>query len=120
YRATFTPVDTVTTMAPNAQRVVSLKVRNDGAKVWSKAGANPIHVGCLWYRGTELVPVASDIRTALPADMASGQEASFGVQVMAPPFADTYTLRIDLVEEGITWFIDTGTSRPLEFVVQVK
>jgi hypothetical protein len=120
YRASFTPVDTVTTMAPNAQRVVTLKVRNDGTKAWPKAGANPVHVGCLWYRGAELVPVAADIRTALPADMGSGQDASFGVQVMAPPFADTYTLRIDLVDEGITWFADAGTSRPLEFVVQVK
>ena len=113
-------MEAVTSMAPNGRRTVNIKVRNDGTKTWLKTGTNHVHVGYLWYRGTELVPVASDIRTELPSDMLPGQEASFGMQLMAPPFPDIYTLHVDVVEEGVTWFGDTGTSHALLFVVQVK
>ena len=120
YRATFTPVDSVSALEPDAQRGYNVKVRNDGTRPWPKAGANPVHVGYRWYRGSTQVPISADIRTELPADVGPGQEAAFGAQMVAPPQADAYTLRIDLVEEAITWFGDTGTSRPLEYAVQVR
>jgi F5/8 type C domain/Ig-like domain from next to BRCA1 gene len=120
YRATFTPVDSVSMMEPDAQRAYNVKVRNDGTKLWPKAGGNPVHVGYRWYRGAVQTPLSSDIRTELPTDIGTGQEGAFGAQVVAPSLPDIYTLRIDLVEEGITWFGDSGTSRPLEYAVQVR
>ncbi|MEP7198183.1 MAG: NBR1-Ig-like domain-containing protein, partial [Chloroflexota bacterium] len=125
YRATFTPTDALATMEANAQRTFTIKVRNDGTKTWVAGGANPVHAGYRWYQGADLVPVAQDIRTALPGDVsgsldhAPGQEVTFGAQIVAPSLPDIYTLRFDLVEEGVTWFADTNTSRSLDLNVQV-
>jgi len=52
---------------------------------------------------TTTVPITiwDGLRTALPADLKPGQSVQLRATVTAPPNAGRFTLRFDLVEEGI-------------------
>ncbi len=119
YLANFPAHDVLRELDNDIQMIFRVRVRNDGSKTWLAGGDNPVHAGYRWYRGSEQVPVRADIRTALPGDIAPGQAADFGAQLVTPPNPGNYTLRFDLVEEGVTWFGDTGTSQPIEIPVQI-
>ena len=43
------------------------------------------------------------MRTDLPASVAPGQSVTVNAVVNAPP-AGTYTIKFDLVQEGVAWF----------------
>lgn len=119
YRASITALTPLASLDADATQILNVQIRNDGSKTWPKGGDNAVHAGYRWYRGNQPVFARADLRTELPSDVAPGQGVSFGAQVVSPPDPDTYTLRFDLVEEGVTWFSDTGMSSPLDLTVQV-
>jgi septal ring factor EnvC (AmiA/AmiB activator) len=101
---------------------VALRVRNDGSKTWLKAGANPVRLGYHWLdaSGAEIAFTNGDQRTELPNDVPPAGEVVFSAARLAVPTqAGKYTLRWDMVEEGIAWFRTRG-SQPLTVAVQVN
>ncbi len=119
YRATIVPLTVLVNMQADSSRTLNVQIRNYGSKTWLASSARPVHVGYRWYRNNQQAFPRADIRTQLPSDVTPGQSVSFGATVVAPSAPDIYTLRFDLVEEGVTWFGDTGTSQPLDLLVQV-
>ncbi len=105
----------------NAAVSVEVRVRNEGSKTWLKTGANPVRLGYHWLdaQGKPVAVPAGDFRTELPSNVATNQEVTLTAKIGVPPQAATYTLRLDMVEEGITWFRDQG-STPLSLRVEVK
>lgn len=59
-----------------------------------------------------------DRRTALPGDIAAGEQAAWGAVLVAPRTAGWYHLRWDLIAGGIGWFADAGNP-PLMVPVHV-
>ncbi|MGB3219559.1 MAG: N-acetylmuramoyl-L-alanine amidase [Anaerolineae bacterium] len=101
---------------------VKLRVRNEGSKTWPKAGANPVRLGYHWLNasGAEVSFTNGDLRTELPNDVPANGEVTFAAAKLAVPTqAAKYTLRWDLVEEGVAWFRSRG-SQPLTVAVEVK
>jgi len=98
---------------------VNLRLKNVGTHVWEQGGSNPVHVGYKWFdaAGQQQLNV-EDRRTALQMDILPGQETALGATLAAPKTPGRYTLRWDLVAEGIAWFADAG-GEPLVVPVTV-
>ena len=56
-------------------------------------------------------------RASLPADIAPGSSATLQLGVTGP-YPGGYVLRLDLVQEGVSWFAAQGVA-PKDIVVSV-
>lgn len=86
----------------------SVTVTNTGAVTWPAAGPNPVHLSYHWLAPDGSVVVWDGARASLPADVAPGQSAVVAIPVIAPAPVGPYTLRVDLVQEGVAWFSAQG------------
>ena len=88
-----------------AGRVVHVAVENGGTRTWpSPHGPGPsIRVSYRWLDDAGDVVVPEGLRTPLPGPVGPGERAVVPVSVSAPD-AGRYTLQLDLVDEGVTWF----------------
>ena len=91
---------------------------NTGAVTWPAAGPNPVHLSYHWIASDGTVVVWDGARGALPADLAPGQSAVVSVPVTSPEKLGGYTLRLDLVQEGVAWFSSQGVA-PRDFAINV-
>lgn len=85
---------------------VPLTVRNAGALPWLWGGGNPFRLGYHYYRGRRRLNMAPqrDLRTDLPADVPPGETVTIEARIALPPEPGNYTIELDLVHEGVTWF----------------
>ncbi len=94
-------------------------VSNAGNVTWPSGGASPVNLSYHWYDASGRVVVWDGRRTPLGSDVAPGAARSVDMQVAMPVRSGTYSLRIDLVREGVGWFSDLGTA-PASLTVQVQ
>jgi hypothetical protein len=95
------------------------KVKNVGNVTWIATGTKDfqyqINMGNHWI----LNGVASeDSRAVMGHDLSPGAEIEIMMTVKAPPVPGNYTLEIDMVHEGVTWFKERGAT-PLSMPVHV-
>ncbi len=110
--------DTPVSLAAGQSALVNLRVKNTGTSTWRQVGNDAIHVGYKWFAATgEVQPDVDDHRTALPCDVAAGQEVALGAILTAPKAPGAYRMRWDLVVEGTRWFADAGNE---SFVIPVS
>ncbi len=114
YRATYLSHDLPSTLSPAQKALVTLRVRNDGNVVWPASGDSAIRLGHRW-----LPSGVEGARASLPANTGAGQSQALAATIQAPSAPGSYTLRFDMVEEGIGWFAERG-SLPLEAAVHVR
>ena len=97
-----------------AGQVITAQItfKNTGEKTWDWGGGNPFRLGYRYYRNRRLLPMApaKDLRTDVPADVAAGETVVVEARVALPDEPGNYTLEIDLVQEGVTWFKDQGST----------
>ncbi len=89
---------------------VPVTVTNRGSGVFPTTGANPVTLGYHWYDAQGRTVMYDSARTKLPADLAPGASVALNAQVMAPASGGTFTLKLDLVQEGIAWFSTKGVA----------
>ena len=94
-------------LGPNSFPVT---VSNTGTVTWPAGGATPVHLAYHWLGPTGQVVVWDGARGALPNDVAPGQSAVVTVPIISPDAVGPYTLRLDLVQEGVTWFSAQGVT----------
>ncbi|MEK6620107.1 MAG: N-acetylmuramoyl-L-alanine amidase, partial [Chloroflexota bacterium] len=90
--------------------IVPVTVTNTGKGTFPVTSSYPVTLGYHWYDAAGLVAVWDGTRTQLPADLLAGQSATLQASVAAPPKGGTYTLRFDLVQEGVGWFSSKGVA----------
>ncbi|MDE3113212.1 MAG: S8 family serine peptidase [Chloroflexota bacterium] len=111
--ATYAPTAQTSTAAGTASfslgtpSSVSVVVTNTGTTTWAAGGATPVHLSYHWLQGGAVV-VWDGQRAGLPSDVPAGASVTVSLGVQPPPKAGTYTLRIDLVQEGVAWFSGLG------------
>lgn len=86
-------------------------LRNAGALTWSWGGGNPFRLGYRYYRNRRplKIPPAKDLRTDIPDDVMPGQTVAIQVRIALPDDPGNYTLELDLIHEGVTWFKERGS-----------
>src|SRR5439155_261936 len=97
---------------------VQVTVTNSGNIPWNATGANPIELSYHLLDASGNAIVWDGPRTPLSADVAPGASATFSLSYVAPSKEGTYTLVIDLVREGVSWFQFLG-SQPFRQAVSV-
>ena len=88
----------------------SVSVANTGTVTWPAAGPTPVHLSYHWLSPAGEVLIWDGARGTLPTDVAPGQSAVVAIPIVSPPAVGPYTLRLDLVQEGLTWFSAQGVA----------
>ena len=109
YDAEYSHFDGPTTTTVGAVFPVTLALKNAGWRPWrSDDPAGPVLVSYHWLNADGALAVEDGRRTPLPRALSPGESVTMTVTVEAPPRPGRYTLAIDLVEEGVTWFSRAG------------
>lgn len=120
YREEITALDAPSTMNPGQKANLRFKVKNLGNSIWPAVGTKDfryqVNLGNHWIGGGTTV---EDNRAAMKADLPPGAETEMTLAVTAPMTPGEYTLEIDMVHEGVTWFSERG-AQPLRLSVQVR
>ena len=91
----------------NMVAIVRVKLTNVGVLVWQPGAVNlAYHL----HAASGNVYVWDGMRTALSAPVAAGDSVVVQAAVRVPATAGAFTIRWDLVQEGITWFSGQGSS----------
>lgn len=111
------------TLRAGEQVTLFLRVRNEGHSVWPSRGDTrgrfQVNAGDRWLDASASRVVNDlDGRKALDADLAPGASVELKLDVTAPKEAGEYTLEVDMVHEGVTFFRERG-STPLRTRVRV-
>jgi len=104
YGATYIVPPTLTVTA-GAASMIPITITNTGSLTWDPVFNLAYHI----YSQSGAVLVWEGVRTDLPASVAPGQSVTVNAVVNAPP-AGTYTIKFDLVQEGVAWFSSQGVS----------
>jgi hypothetical protein len=120
YREQIVAIDPPSVMHPGEKTDIRFKVKNLGSATWPAVGSKDfryqINMGNRWISaGT----TAEDNRAAMKADLPPGGEVEMTLTVNAPRAPGDYTLEIDMVHEGVTWFKERG-ARPLQLRMRVQ
>jgi SAM-dependent methyltransferase len=110
-------VRTVDTTRPGAPVSVLLRITNTGTTTWNASHGEEVRLGAqLLNAGGEMID-RNHARHSLPPLLPAGRcEIEFDFP--APSQPGSYTIRFDVVREGVHWFEMSG-SRPAEFALRV-
>jgi SAM-dependent methyltransferase len=100
---------------------ISAEVTNTNATVWLREGRHGrgyVRLGAHLMDGDGRLVEQDFARAALPGDVARDGRASVTLAFTAPAAVGRYTLRLDMVNEGIAWFAD-GRSETADVVMDV-
>ncbi len=91
-----------------------LHVQNAGRAPWLRTetlGPGSIRLGARLFRadGTLFADLAGT-RVDLPSGVAPTESCDADIEVVLPSVAGTYKLRVDLVQEGVCWFEERGST----------
>lgn len=89
----------------------TITVRNAGALTWEWGGERPFRFGYRYFRNRRLLALGpdKDIRTDVPSSVTPGAELTLDVRLALPDQPGNYTLELDLVHEGVSWFKEQGS-----------
>ena len=115
YGAKYTP-GTLQAMNRGQTRSLAVQVTNTGGLTWTPANPNPFRLSYHWFRGAQEV-VRDGLRTNLAGPVAVNQGVTLNAKLRAPSSPGTYTLKWDMVQEGVTWFRNKGVATADQTVV---
>lgn len=120
YREEIVALNPPTVMHPGEKAELKFKVKNLGDATWPAVGTRDfryqVNMGNRWRNGGA---PTEDNRAAMKADLPPGGEVEMALIINAPKAPGEYTLEIDMVHEGVTWFKERG-AKPLELRVRVQ
>jgi Ig-like domain from next to BRCA1 gene len=120
YREEIVSFDPPSVMHPGENLDIRFKVKNLGSATWPAVGTKDfryqINMGDRWIRAGV---TTEDNRAVMKDDLPPGGETEIKMTVRAPQMPGDYTLEIDMVHEGVTWFKEKG-ARPLLLPVRVQ
>lgn len=117
YNSQFTIIHYPEQLYTNSYALINVTTRNLGSKKWNVEGGSVFHISYHWLQGNNTV-VWDGLRSELPENVSHGETIVVEVLVLTPERAGNYTLVIDCVEEGVTWF-EAQNSTPLRKDIQI-
>ena len=108
WRASLTLVGTLPPLVAGRVAPLRVRVRNDSPVSWPASAQ--LRVGDHWRAPDGRSLVLDDARTGIESAVDPGGECEVQLDVFAPIQPGEYELEVDLVQEGISWFADRGSS----------
>jgi SpoIID/LytB domain protein len=90
-------------------KTLQIAVTNAGNVPWNAVGPNPVNLGYHIIDANGNAVVWDSPRQSIGTDIAVGASKQFTVGYTAPTTPGNYTLVVDLVREGISWFQFLGS-----------
>ena len=113
FRAEIRVLNPASLLRSRDQTTVRIMVRNASPVVWyaRERGGEPfqLSLGNHWLDDAGREVVHDDGRTPLLFDLRPGEEKEFSLVVNAPKQPGDYTLEIDMLQEGVSWFGTKGS-----------
>ena len=109
HRADIRPRFAALSGGPGERVLLPVTVRHDGLAVWGGPGAGSFRLGVrlLNAGGRELGELRG---VQLPPGVAPGAELTLFLEVDLPATLGEYHLMLDVIEEGVCWFSERGSS----------
>lgn len=114
----YVALDAPAAAAAGTTLLCALTLRNTSWRLWEP----PIVASYHWLDAQGAVAVQDGARTPLPRPVAPGASCEMTLRVDTPAAPGRYTLAVDLVEEGVTWFSAAGAPllrRPMTIAAAV-
>lgn len=115
FRAQLSARSVPSTLRAGEMVTFDVTVTNLGDASWPHTGSPGTSFAVMlsyhWIR--QGGPVASEgIRSDLLLDLAAGARTTLNAKVQAPDTPGDYVLELDMVQEGVAWFKDRGSTAP--------
>jgi MoaA/NifB/PqqE/SkfB family radical SAM enzyme len=109
HRADIRPRFAALSGRPGERVVLPVAVRHDGLAIWGGPAAGTFRLGVRLLDADGRV--LRELRgVQLPAGLLPGAELTLFAEIDLPPDSGAYHLLLDLVEEGVCWFSERGSS----------
>jgi hypothetical protein len=107
------------TVEPGAKVELRVELRNVSSEIWQPAKVSGIMLANRWLNMEGEVVNSADGRAPLTTELAPGASTTIILQVNAPMRTGPWTLELDMVDEGVTWFSSQGSpTARLDIVVR--
>jgi stage II sporulation protein D len=103
---------------PGETVTIPVTIRNRDAAAWPASGADAVKLSYHVYDSTGRVVAWDGLRSSLPEDLPVGGGEVVPMTVAAPALTGIYTVKPDLVRDGVGWFSARG-SAPGSFALRV-
>lgn len=105
YGVSYDPAQVQKYMVVGETYTIQVRARNTGSLTWTSR----FGLSYRWYdRNSGRVVIPNGARDYVRGSVAPGQTYTFSLPVTAPSQPGAYTLVIDMVHEGVTWFGNRG------------
>jgi SAM-dependent methyltransferase len=92
------------------RHTLRVSVENVSSTPWQFDDRRAVMLGNHWLDATGNMVRLDDGRAMLPNGVAPGQRIELSIDVNTPPSAGRYILELDLVQEGVAWFGNKGST----------
>jgi SpoIID/LytB domain protein len=103
---------------PGETVTIPVALRNHDVATWPAVGVQAVKLSYHLYDALGRVVAWDGLRSLLPTDLPAGGGDVIPMIVAAPPLTGTYTVRPDLVRDGLGWF-SAGGAAPGSFPLKV-
>jgi 4-amino-4-deoxy-L-arabinose transferase-like glycosyltransferase len=113
FRAEITLTDAPASLRAGGRAALRVRVTNAGDSVWPgrawKSDAFQVGIGNHWLDAEGREVIHDDGRAPLASDLAPGESREMELNVNAPKEPGEYTLEVDVLQEGVSWFALNGS-----------
>jgi hypothetical protein len=129
FKAQITLADPPTKLRAGQKEVITVKIKNESNVVWWQRGGEIndrpdnkfyIAVGNRWLDKDGKLTSETEGHNGITKDLKPGEEAEMILQITAPKEPGEYTLSLDMVQEGVSWFGEKGSPTTKARVTVVK
>jgi hypothetical protein len=129
YKAQIDLPEPPTKLRPGQKETILLKVKNASDVVWWQRGGEIndrsdnmfyIAAGNRWLDKDGKRTTDTEGHNGIPKDLRPGEETQMSLLITAPSQPGEYTMELDMVQEGVSWFGDKGSATTKAKVTVVR
>jgi hypothetical protein len=129
FRAEVTIAEPPTKLRTGQKETIFIKVKNVSDVVWYQRGGqltdrtdNKFYIaaGNHWLDKDGKQTSEEEGHNGIPKDLKPGEETEMTLLITAPKAAGEYYLRLDMVQEGVSWFGERGSTTTKHKVMVVR
>lgn len=108
YRAKIVPLGQLDDV-PGKEALLRVSVQNLGAETWLHSDVSGVYVSARWLDASGKIADSLGPRVSLPEAVAAGEAVEVDLLIRIPDKAKNWSLELDMVDEGVTWFGEQGS-----------